>query len=90
MSVAATPIIINMPIVVRRDSAGWVVDFTPAEAISRRIGPLEIVPLIDELIRQGCHSTDVSDAVYAADPKVWREIFDPSGKYTDKDGRLKR
>jgi hypothetical protein len=46
-----------------------------------RLGPTDLETLIRQLQQAGCHTTDISDAIFAADREEWKRIFDPKGKY---------
>jgi hypothetical protein len=40
-------------------------------------GPIRLKPLIEALKAQGCHQTDIGDALYAADPDWEKKIETP-------------
>jgi hypothetical protein len=67
---------------VSREAGAWVAAITPPDALQvMRLGPTDLETLIRQLQQAGCHTTDISDAIFAADREEWKRIFDPKGKY---------
>jgi len=60
-----------MPITIYKADGRYVVSVTPPEGPPWRSGePMTPDEIFDRLIDLGCHTTDISDAFYAADP-LW-------------------
>lgn len=57
-----------MAIVISRRGAMYEAKITPPHGTWHTARPLDPVQLSNELLRIGCHQTDIGDAFFAADP----------------------
>jgi len=65
-----------MPIEVVYESGGYGVSVSPPHAESwQSTRPMTATDVLAELSARGCHSTDITDALYAANPD-WMQAHD--------------
>lgn len=66
-----------MPITITRHGEGrYQVAVSPPEGTYwRSQSPIAAREILEKLSRLGCHSTDITDALYAADPS-WAKAYD--------------
>ena len=58
-----------MPIEIYRSDDKYLVSVSPPDGRSwRSVDPMTVKQIFDRLVELGCHTTDISDALYAADP----------------------
>ena len=71
----------TVPITFWRQNENWAASVTPPDGPEFEAGPGLLLDVIRALVDAGCHQTDVSDAVFAADPHEWQRLYDPERKY---------
>lgn len=70
-----------VPITFARRNGEWAATVTPPDGPVFEAGPGPLLDVVRTLVNCGCHQTDVSDAVFAADPRAWQELLDPERNY---------